>query len=151
MVFQLVYSSAAVRPPTREALVELLEQARTRNAARKVTGMLLYRGGRFLQLLEGEEEVVRDLYATIARDVRHQRVTTLTESRRLLRRFPTWTMAFRDLGDEPFAEPGCTALFEDAVESVRWAVDELMTRLRPAGGSGRPVIRTSRVLGLLGG
>jgi hypothetical protein len=146
--FQLVYSSAAVRPLTHEALVDLLEQSRTRNVARRVTGMLLYRDSRFLQLLEGDERVVRDLYARITTDPRHQRVRTVGERRRLLRQFPTWTMAFRDLASEPFPEPGCTALFEDAVENVRWAVDELLVRLRPSGPQGRPVVHGSRALGL---
>jgi hypothetical protein len=151
VVFQLVYSSAAVRPLTHEALVDLLEQARERNVDRRVTGMLLHRHGRFLQLLEGDERVVRDLYARITADARHRQVRTVGERRRLLRQFSTWTMAFRDLAEEPFTEPGCTALFEDAVESARWAVDELLVRLRPSGPQGRPVVHGSRALGLFGG
>ncbi|GAA3556148.1 hypothetical protein GCM10022197_09130 [Microlunatus spumicola] len=151
MVFQLVYSSAAVRPLAHEALVDLLEQSRTRNDDARVTGMLLYRDSRFLQLLEGDERVVRDLYARIAGDARHREVRTVGERRRLLRQFPTWTMAFRDLAEEPFREPGCTALFEDAAENVPWAVDELLVRLRPSGPEGRPVVHGSRALGLFGG
>lgn len=150
MVFQLVYSSAAVRPLSHGALVDLLEQSRADNGVRRVTGMLLYRHQRFLQLLEGDEAVVRALYATIAADDRHADVRVQSESRRLLRQFPSWTMTFRDLGEEPFDEPGFTSLFEDAVESTRWAVDELVPRLRPSGPVGRPVVHTSGVLGLLG-
>jgi hypothetical protein len=150
MVFQLSYSSAAVRPLSHGALVDLLEQSRAANAARRVTGMLLHRHQRFLQLLEGDEAVVRALYATITADDRHTDLRVLGEGRRLLRQFPTWTMAFRDLAAEPFPEPGCTGLFEDAVESTRWAVDALVPRLRPAGPVGRPVVHTSGVLGLLG-
>ena len=118
--------------------------------ARRVTGMLLHRHQRFLQLLEGDETVVRALYATIAADERHSGLRVQSEGRRLLRQFPTWTMAFRDLAEEPFAEPGFTSLFEDAVESTRWAVDELVSRLRPAGPVGRPAVHTSGVLRLLG-
>jgi hypothetical protein len=150
VVFQLVYSSTAVRPFTPEALVDLLEQGRTCNAERRVTGVLLYRHGRFLQLLEGDEAVVRGLYASITSDPRHRDVTTQGLRRRVRRQFPTWTMSFRDLASEPFTEPGCTALFDDAVESVRWAVDELLARLRPSGPVGRPVVHPGRVLGLFG-
>jgi len=150
VVFQLSYSSAAVRPLSHGALVDLLEQSRAANVTRRVTGMLLYRHSRFLQLLEGDEAVVRALYAMIVADDRHTDVRVLSEGRRLFRQFPTWTMAFRDLATEPFGEPGYTGLFEDAVECTRWAVDELVPRLRPSGPTGRPVVHTSGVLGLLG-
>lgn len=150
MVFQLSYSSAAVRPLSHGALVDLLEQSRAANVAQRVTGMLLYRHARFLQLLEGDEAVVRALYASIAADDRHTDVRVLSERRRLLRQFPSWTMAFRDLAADPFPEPGYTALFEDAVECTGWAVDELVPRLRPARRTGRPVVHAGGVLGLLG-
>ena len=151
MVFQLVYSSTAVQPLSHGALADLLEQSRADNVARRVTGMLLYRQRRFLQLLEGDEAVVRALYATISVDDRHSDMAVLREGRRLFRQFPTWTMAFRDLAAEPFSEPGYTGLFEDAVESTRWAVDELVPRLRPSGPVGRPAVHTGGVLGVLGG
>lgn len=150
-MFQLVYSSTAVRRLDRDELTCLVERARSHNGDHGITGMLLCSEGRFLQLLEGEEDEVRQLYAAICADARHRDVTTLSETRRLRRQFPTWTMAFRDLGEDPIIEPGYAALFEDAVERVPWAVDALVSRLRPSRPAGRPVIHSSRVLGLLSG
>ncbi len=149
MVFQLVYSSTAVVPLAPEALSELVDRCRTNNAERGITGVLLHRRQRFLQLLEGEEREVLRLYATIAADDRHQGVATLMRGRRVRRQFPTWTMAFRDLVVEPIGEPGYTSLFMDAVEQVQGAVDELVPRLRPSGPDGRPVVRIGRGLGLI--
>ena len=142
MVFQLVYSSTAVQPLGPVGLVELLTQCRADNAVRRVTGVLLCREHRFLQLLEGAEAVVRDLYAVIAADARHRDVVTLSEGWRPLRQFSGWSMSFRDLVQEPMAEPGYTALFEEAVENMPGAVDAFVPRVRPSGPTGRPVVRT---------
>lgn len=148
MVFQLAYASVAARPSARPDLVALLRQSRVNNAERGVTGMLLYRDGRFLQLLEGAQADVRALYATIAADPRHRDVTTIAERHRLLRQFPSWTMAFRDLVDEPIEEPGYTALVDEALEQVPWAVEALLDRVGPSGPNGWPGVQRSRVLGL---
>jgi hypothetical protein len=58
-MFRLVYSSSARSGMTEDELKLILESAKVRNARRGVTGMLLFRDGVFLQLLEGEEVDVR--------------------------------------------------------------------------------------------
>lgn len=98
-VFQLVYISAPVRDMKPEELKDLLEHALQRNKELSITGLLLYRPGMFMQVLEGEESVVRGLYAQIERDSRHNDVTIVWSGRVPLRRFENWTMAFRDLRD----------------------------------------------------
>lgn len=148
MVFQLAYASTAVRPLGRPDLVALLRQSRADNGGRRVTGMLLYADGRFLQLLEGTRNDVRALFAAIEADPRHHDVRVLAQRHRLLRQFPSWTMAFRDLVAEPIEEPGYTALVDEALEQVPWAVEELLARLGPSDPSGRPGLYRSRVLGL---
>jgi hypothetical protein len=50
----------------------LLEQSRAANQARAITGVLPYKEGNFMQLLEREESSVRNLYRKIALDSRHQ-------------------------------------------------------------------------------
>lgn len=61
--------------------------------------MLLYKKGNFLQLLEGDEEAVRSLYARIRQDPRHRKHLSLLEGNIEERQFPTWSMGFRDLAD----------------------------------------------------
>ena len=53
---RLVYVSAATVPFTDAALAQLLNISRKNNVAAGITGMLVYRDGDFLQILEGGEE-----------------------------------------------------------------------------------------------
>jgi hypothetical protein len=56
--------------------------------------MLLYIGGSFFQLLEGKAQEVDSVYAKIARDARHTRVTLIIREPTLERDFSGWTMGF---------------------------------------------------------
>ncbi len=58
-MFFLVYVSSATRPFSGEDLRALLETCRKDNAELGVTGMLLYKDGNFMQVLEGDEDAVR--------------------------------------------------------------------------------------------
>lgn len=97
MFYSLAYESQASVPLTAPDLLDLLEWSRGKNARLDVTGVLLYRDGTFLQVLEGPHAQVDDLYATIARDTRHHSVSTLLAEDRSARRFPDWTMGFADV------------------------------------------------------
>ena len=59
--------------------------------------MLLYKGGNFMQVLEGEKEDLRALYAKIGRDPRHKGLIVILEGTLVTRQFPSWSMAFRNL------------------------------------------------------
>ena len=75
-------------------LAELLVQARARNERNAVTGMLLYKDGRFIQLLEGHEEQVQESFERIRKDERHTAVELLWLRYVQYRDFPDWTMGF---------------------------------------------------------
>ncbi|MET0342662.1 MAG: BLUF domain-containing protein [Polyangiales bacterium] len=94
---ELVYISAAKRKCDPSELAEILEVARRNNARLGVSGILLYDNGSFLQVLEGDEAVVRELYEKIARDPRHDRVTVLSEHDTDARSFGDWTMGYVSL------------------------------------------------------
>ena len=100
MFYSLAYESQASVPLTAPDLLDLLAQSRENNARSGVTGILLYRHGTFLQVLEGPHAEVDALYATIARDPRHREVSTVLAEDRPERRFPDWTMGFADVGGE---------------------------------------------------
>jgi hypothetical protein len=93
----LVYVSSAVTPFSGSELVDLLKKSHEKNATLGITGMLLYKDGNFMQVLEGEEEVVRTLYTRIAGDPRHRGLHTLLQRPLAERQFPDWSMGFRDL------------------------------------------------------
>lgn len=96
-LYQIVYTSTAAENFGRPELVQLLKGSVERNARAGITGLLLYAGGRFMQVLEGEEEAVITLFAKISRDPRHHHVIPLIHEPIERRQFPNSAMAFRDL------------------------------------------------------
>jgi hypothetical protein len=93
-IHQLIYASAATAPFDDERLAALLSVARANNERDGLSGMLVYEDGSFLQVLEGEREVVDALYAKIEQDDRHGDSMVLLRSDRTEREFGEWTMAW---------------------------------------------------------
>lgn len=76
----------------KEEVDQILAASSTNNEKTGVTGMLLYRAGFFIQLLEGEQATVRALYAKIEQDSRHRESRVLLEFEDEARLFPRWYM-----------------------------------------------------------
>jgi uncharacterized membrane protein (DUF373 family) len=113
-MLQLSYISTATRPMTTEDLTDILQVARTRNADKGITGMLLYSNGTFVQVLEGEEDDLNALLEVIKRDSRHTALHVLERKQIARREYPDWTMGFKRLGREDLAEvPGINKFFEE--------------------------------------
>jgi hypothetical protein len=93
-IYHVLYRSQASQAPTEAELQALLEQARIYNAQHELTGLLLYSEGRFVQLFEGAEAVVRPLYSRIQADPRHTQVVTVSDGPGPQRWFADWHMAF---------------------------------------------------------
>ena len=141
----LVYTSVATRDIPREELAAMLERARRRNAARKVTGLLVYHDGCFMQAMEGPAATVDALLNTIAADGRHRAILVLLRQPIAERQFQAHSMAYRDLRDEPLPE-GHVGLLNDGLrgESFRGHPDRIhrllqifadtqLRRVRPQG------------------
>lgn len=123
-LISLVYLSAAVVPFSTQNLVELLAQSRENNSKIGVTGMLLFKEGNFLQALEGDREKVLTLYKKIAKDVRHQKLTTLSQGNIAHRDFPDWSMGFNNLGSSSAARPASFSPFlNTSLTAADFAVD----------------------------
>ena len=100
---QLIYVSDLVNRNEAE-LAPILESAVRHNTADGITGMLLYSGGNFLQVLEGYDAQVRATYERICHDPRHSNVTVLTEEEVPERDFSNWCMGYRQLGAQDVAK-----------------------------------------------
>lgn len=110
----LMYVSSARRKFGPAELAELLTLAREKNSRLGVTGMLLYKAGLFLQVLEGDSQRVRELYAKIATDDRHRACSVVMEGTLPERRFSDWSMGFRNLDDPGLAKlPGYSPFMEN--------------------------------------
>jgi hypothetical protein len=96
-LFQVVYTSTAAATFSRAELMAMLKGSVQRNTEAGITGLLLYKDGTFMQVLEGDRAAVTALYAKISRDPRHRNVIPLLQGSIPERQFPNSAMAFRDL------------------------------------------------------
>lgn len=104
-IYQLIYRSQANQLFTEADLIQLLQTARAKNASQKITGLLLYGYDTFLQVLEGKEDVVINLFfEKISKDLRHNAVKILSQGFVEQRQFKEWSMAFRTINPEQMAE-----------------------------------------------
>lgn len=131
----LIYFSQATHPFTETELVVLLAQARARNQHQQVTGALVYGQGQFMQVLEGEEQVISQLYEHIKLDPRHRNVFKLADKEILERRFPEWGMAFAGSNPAELAAqvgylPPAQVLTYPALQAPSAADTFIMDRMR---------------------
>lgn len=126
-----MYSSDAVGAVDQSTLDEILVQARLKNARLGITGILLFRRGRFFQYLEGTEAAVTRLYDEICQDSRHEHLRVLVQNPVDSRKFTQWNMGYEPLRvSEETLPPGFRSTFDDLEdkdhpENVLRAVTEL--------------------------
>ena len=118
LVLQLGYASAATHRFERDELVDLLASSRRNNARRRITGMLLYHDGSFLQVLEGEAAAVESLYETITEDPRHTDAILLFRRPDTERAFGDWTMGFHAVDNPADAPPGLNRFLETGLTGL---------------------------------
>lgn len=95
MIFELVYRSVLSPDANPACVADIIRVARAFNRSHEITGVLVFDGERFCQLLEGDAAAVEALGERIARDVRHHRFEVLNRGlREGERRFPEWSMAY---------------------------------------------------------
>jgi hypothetical protein len=120
-LINLVYGSSAKGKMPDDELVAILSKAREKNARLGVTGMLLYRGGNFLQVLEGERQVVEALFEVIKSDPRHHRVELIAKRSVPQRGFGQWEMGFVQIDTlNPTSVAGYTTFLNEPLNSERF-------------------------------
>lgn len=109
MLFYLLYFGVARREFTPEDFELLLNQARHRNESLAITGKLLHCEGTFIQLLEGPESAVDQVYHSISRDERLVAIKLITTGNASKRNFENWSMAFIEISLQEINElENCT-------------------------------------------
>jgi len=94
-IYQWLYIST-VTPNQSVALDDILRISRRNNSAVQVTGLLMFNGKRFLQVLEGPSAAVAATYARISIDPRHRAPVILSRKTVAVREFGEWSMGFKD-------------------------------------------------------
>lgn len=99
-MFQLIYCSIA-RPCLEDIDIRnILNISRAYNEAHDITGCLLYYNKEFIQILEGDRQLVKELYKKIAADGRHRSVVLMSEEDTDDRIFKNWAMAYCEVIDD---------------------------------------------------
>lgn len=89
---RIVYVSHAHPELPSGEVFRIVEQSSRNNPSADITGFLVYRGGRFLQLIEGPLMSLEALLAVLDKDQRHHSLRILSHERVLERSFPRWRM-----------------------------------------------------------
>jgi hypothetical protein len=120
-LINLIYGSSAKRQMADDQLLGILSKARNKNGRLGVTGMLLYRGGNFLQVLEGDKAVVEGLFDVIKKDERHHLVDLIAKRPVAERGFGAWEMGFVHIDTlDPTRIAGYTTFLKEPLNSERF-------------------------------
>lgn len=112
---QLLYVSNTSRDTTPAALDRILAVSRANNVLVGVTGLLLYIDGGFLQILEGEERCVRELYTRICADKRHWEARLLLDREVEAPAFLGWSMGFESPSPDDPETAGMFGVTREAI------------------------------------
>jgi hypothetical protein len=110
-MISLIYVSTAVRLLSKDELLEILRVSRRNNEVGPVTGLLLYKDGNFIQVLEGPEVEVMNIFGKIEKDPRHKDITVICTDLIEERQFADWKMAFVNLDDETIQQENAYSEF----------------------------------------
>ncbi|HCQ79918.1 MAG TPA: hypothetical protein DIV46_08100 [Verrucomicrobiales bacterium] len=100
-IFRLTYLSKPTKPFTDADFDDIESKSVKANNERDVTGLLVVNEDRILQILEGREEAVRELYNKIEADSRHTVVKLVCAVEDEVRLLMTWNMVVRGLNGTP--------------------------------------------------
>jgi len=94
LIEQLLYIST-VSPHAAVDLESILAAARRNNRANDITGLLMFNGKRFLQVLEGPAGPIDATFERIRRDSRHRGQVLLARKSVARREFGDWSMGYK--------------------------------------------------------
>jgi len=99
-MLQLVYVSSVTPNAANLDPAAILAVSRANNQRDAITGLLYSDGARFLQALEGAQDVVEAAFERIRQDPRHRAIVVLSRRVVATREFGDWAMAHRMPGTD---------------------------------------------------
>jgi hypothetical protein len=119
-LIHLIYVSSAIKEQSDADLDAILATAVHNNTKNNITGMLLYAGGNFLQVLEGEETAVDKTFSFIEKDARHHGIIVIEHDPIPTRSFEQWSMGFHRLNeDDALEKPGYAPFFKEGFDATK--------------------------------
>lgn len=103
-MFELVYVSIPFPSIDDTSIENILKESRKFNSENGITGCLVHHPKHFVQILEGDRDIVMGLFSKIQKDHRHHDVELLSEGTMLNRYFEDWSMAYCASTDTDYME-----------------------------------------------
>jgi hypothetical protein len=122
--YQVVYYSEATKVFTELELIELLQTANAYNTKNNITGCLIYANSKFIQILEGEQSLVRKLFEKIKNDKRHKNIIVAIEMSVSTKLFANWAMGFKYSERDLIRQYGLT-------DCAKWIYSEFNAEASP--------------------
>ncbi|WP_216937871.1 MULTISPECIES: BLUF domain-containing protein [unclassified Acinetobacter] len=96
MMLQLCYASERIESEQDllQELSDILTTARNFNQQHQIHDVLYYSHGKFFQCLEGQAEVVENLFQSISRDARHHKILRFKDTIVEQSHFSKWSMKY---------------------------------------------------------
>ena len=118
-LYNILYSSVATKPMNDKDLADLMLVARRNNQQQAITGLMLYHHGSFMQIIEGDEYRVKQLFEKkIYSDPRHRNITVYIDCEIEQRTFPDWSMGFLLVEDDHVRRyPGYSEFLENGFDT----------------------------------
>ena len=110
MIYYIIYTSTPAELPTKGVIDKITEKSIYWNSKHGVTGILLCLEDRYFQFLEGEEEVVNEVFETIKSDPRHMDISVRIRGFENDRIFKEWSMGSWMLSND---ELNCLSALDD--------------------------------------
>ena len=150
-LISLIYASRSTECFHEHEIPDLLQHVRIANAKQEITGMLLYICGAFLQVLEGQPEMVDAVFGRIRTDKRHTQLRLIAREPIPERAFEGWTMMHKTLDSveageligemDYFISPEWLTLLDVSrakkllsAASLRWQMEHRSGKYRTLGG-----------------
>jgi hypothetical protein len=103
MLHQLIYASVRNSNCSDAEIKKILDSSNRNNGKKDITGVLLYSPTKFLQVLEGDKDLIVALYENIKKDDRHKNVIMISLKTISERHFPSWQMGSKELNSDNFS------------------------------------------------
>ena len=89
---RLIYTSQATNPFSKRELLDLLHEARTYNSIDSISGFLYYKNEFLFKVIEGETQLINNLFDRIKKDKRHTNVKIISNNLINDYLFAKWSM-----------------------------------------------------------
>ena len=129
MDYCITYFSSAIQSTTEQVVLDIVHFSRENNARLGITGVLLYINGRIVQVLEGQQQAVEQLYQRIQADPRHTDIRTIISQPIGQRLFDQWYMGYEMLNHRQYEEIGAIIPITAQPESVSESDQPVILRM----------------------